>query len=433
MKNKKNNQLKASNGITLIALVITIIVLLILAGVTIAALSGTNGILSNANKAKEQTTESGAKEKINIAIGGSYNSTGDFDSERFKEEILNLGGTIEEETEEIIRVNMDGYESIVNKEDGKIQEVVDRAGINVGDYVNYTPDVNTETYNISDEMSGYSSWNGQNLKQYNYPWRVLKKYSDGSIKLISSPAVADRELHLKGVAGYSNGVTILNEIAEKFGSRGDIKARSINFEDIEECLTDKGKEQRDNYSSYSGGPLYGHTQTYINGEKGYPNLYEQEIGGKIDSGKEGLSDGIDKENVNKSGLNRSDEGMATGYSEANTSLTVTQTCTFIEINEENFGEAYQVIKLEHPGYWVASRSVNCLENHIEFGLFGVISQEFSGKRDNGWGFCTNENLGATNYGGFAVPRAVVVLDPQTEITISDDATNPDTPHIITKY
>ena len=402
-------------------------------GVTIAALSGPNGILTNATKAKEQTAESGAKEKINIAIGGSYNNTGNFDSERFKEEILSLGGTIEEENEETIRVNMDGYESIVDKENGKIQEAVDRAGINVGDYVNYTPDVNTETYNISDEMSGYSSWNGQNLKQYNSSWRVLKKYNDGRIKLISSSKVSDKVLYLKGVRGYNNGVTILNEIAEKFGSRGDIKARSINFEDIEECLTDEGKEQRDNYSSYLGGPLYGHTQTYINGEKGYPNLYEQEIGGKIDSGKEGLSDGIDKENVNKSGLNRSDEGMATGYSEANTSLTVTQTGTYIEINEENFGEAYQVLKFGHPGYWVASRSVNCLENYIEFGLFGVINQDFSANRDDGWGFCTNENLGATDYGGFAVPRAVVVLDPQTEITISDDATNPDTPHIITKY
>ena len=41
---------REQKGITLVALVITIIVLLILAGVTIAALSGPNGILSNAVK-----------------------------------------------------------------------------------------------------------------------------------------------------------------------------------------------------------------------------------------------------------------------------------------------------------------------------------------------------------------------------------------------
>ena len=63
MKNTKKDNFKASRGITLIALVITI-VLLILAGVTIAALSGPNGILSNADKAKEQTAESGAREKM---------------------------------------------------------------------------------------------------------------------------------------------------------------------------------------------------------------------------------------------------------------------------------------------------------------------------------------------------------------------------------
>ena len=109
-----------SRGITLIALVITIIVLLILAGVTIAALSGPNGILSNANKAREQTTESGAREKINIAVAGSYDNTGSFDSEKFKEEIQNMGGTILAEDDSTITVEMDGYEAVVDKETGEI-------------------------------------------------------------------------------------------------------------------------------------------------------------------------------------------------------------------------------------------------------------------------------------------------------------------------
>ena len=42
MKSRTKSQLKPNNGITLIALVITIIVLLILAGVTIATLTGDN-------------------------------------------------------------------------------------------------------------------------------------------------------------------------------------------------------------------------------------------------------------------------------------------------------------------------------------------------------------------------------------------------------
>ena len=60
-KNKKNPR-----GITLIALVITIIVLLILAGVTIAALSGDNGILTKAKEAKEKTEQAQKDEERNL-------------------------------------------------------------------------------------------------------------------------------------------------------------------------------------------------------------------------------------------------------------------------------------------------------------------------------------------------------------------------------
>ena len=57
-----------NNGITLIALVITIIVLLILAGVTIATLMGDNGILTKANDAKEQTEIAEVKERAQLDI-----------------------------------------------------------------------------------------------------------------------------------------------------------------------------------------------------------------------------------------------------------------------------------------------------------------------------------------------------------------------------
>ena len=63
---------KGNKGITLIALVITIIVLLILAGVTIAALSGDNGILRRATEAKEQTNQKNDEETEKI---GGYEST----------------------------------------------------------------------------------------------------------------------------------------------------------------------------------------------------------------------------------------------------------------------------------------------------------------------------------------------------------------------
>lgn len=61
--------MKKQNGITLIALVITIIVLLILAGVSIAMLTGDNGILTKAGTAKTKTIEAEAAEAVKIAVG----------------------------------------------------------------------------------------------------------------------------------------------------------------------------------------------------------------------------------------------------------------------------------------------------------------------------------------------------------------------------
>lgn len=57
-------KVKNTGGITLIALIITIIVLLILAGVSIAMLTGQNGILTQAQNAKQATEGAAAKEKV---------------------------------------------------------------------------------------------------------------------------------------------------------------------------------------------------------------------------------------------------------------------------------------------------------------------------------------------------------------------------------
>ena len=64
MKRQKNNL--GNKGITLIALVITIIVLLILAGVSIAMLTGENGILTKANEAKIEQSHAAVVEAISL-------------------------------------------------------------------------------------------------------------------------------------------------------------------------------------------------------------------------------------------------------------------------------------------------------------------------------------------------------------------------------
>ena len=60
--------MKSNKGITLIALVITIIVLLILAGVSISAIVGDNGLATRANEASQETKIAEEIEKIELAI-----------------------------------------------------------------------------------------------------------------------------------------------------------------------------------------------------------------------------------------------------------------------------------------------------------------------------------------------------------------------------
>ena len=69
---KFKGKMRKKQGITLISLVVTIIVLLILAGVTIAALTGENGILNRAAEAKEKTEEAQRKEESDLDYMDKY-------------------------------------------------------------------------------------------------------------------------------------------------------------------------------------------------------------------------------------------------------------------------------------------------------------------------------------------------------------------------
>ena len=71
MKNYKKLY-KNNNGITLIALVITIIILLILAGISIKLVLGDNGLVEKAKYAKEQQTIEAIREKLDLVKGSDY-------------------------------------------------------------------------------------------------------------------------------------------------------------------------------------------------------------------------------------------------------------------------------------------------------------------------------------------------------------------------
>ena len=133
-------------GITLIALVITIVVLLILAAVSIATLTGKNGILTRANDAKEDTARETAKEKVAVEVLGSYGEDGKLDYGLLEDNLNNIAG-IQGVPSPItddsfpIKVIVDGYEVTIEK----------NGNITVGDKNNNPPSTTGKTDGSFDE------------------------------------------------------------------------------------------------------------------------------------------------------------------------------------------------------------------------------------------------------------------------------------------
>ena len=124
MKQNLKERVNGKNGITLIALVITIIVLLILAGVTIATLTGDNGILTKAQNAKEKNAQKTVEEQINLAVQASKINEGlVIDKDILEQELTNNGiEIIKSENDELPwTVKKDGYVYTIS-ENGEVKE-----------------------------------------------------------------------------------------------------------------------------------------------------------------------------------------------------------------------------------------------------------------------------------------------------------------------
>ena len=111
VEHKKN---KAS-GITLIALVITIIVLLILAGISIQMLTGDNGILTRAGEAKDTTEEKSIDERVKLAyLAALTGGKGEATEWKLKQELnKEFGENGYQLSEDLTKVTIDNKEYLI--------------------------------------------------------------------------------------------------------------------------------------------------------------------------------------------------------------------------------------------------------------------------------------------------------------------------------
>ncbi len=117
---------RENKGITLIALVITIVLLLILAGITIVALIGENGLLNRTQGSKVESDKANEREQVNLALmTAKVNENGIISKKTLKEELDKIEGmtgvptetqefpwTVIGKTGEEYKINENGLESM---------------------------------------------------------------------------------------------------------------------------------------------------------------------------------------------------------------------------------------------------------------------------------------------------------------------------------
>ena len=181
MKNFKKKELNSNKGITLIALVVTIIVLLILAGISISMLSGNNGIIQRATDTKTINDDAQIRERIQLAYHSALTGgLGSYTKESLEGELEKEFGennyNVDDSDSDNWVLSAKG-QSISIPSGEKIPEV-DYSDLSIGDYVNYPIEYeNVETYD-------------NNLSNENYTsWRILSKEGSGKnayIRLVSA-------------------------------------------------------------------------------------------------------------------------------------------------------------------------------------------------------------------------------------------------------
>ena len=388
MKNFKKIKIKrtisTTSGITLIALVITIIVLLILAGVSISTLTGDNGILTRAYTSKKQVEEKQIEEQIKLAVVASKINdnhdlsidTGILDSE-LKNNLgtgisINKKGTDEGLPWEVTK----GDFTFEIKENGTIvaedkEQTIPK--IKEGDYItgyNLKKVTNQEIANLNNEvnsLSGYTS--EQTLSQISdVQWRILELDDEGKItKLISADGVGN--LGATGAKGYNNIVYLLNKKCETLYSGEQGTARSIKIEDLEEHYSTTGNTTKENYMTQDISKKRFTTKNYIY----YPQMAKEEWGIGIDtetyvSEEDGKTYNVLNDNGTRLSDNGSiyegDEELGGSYGQATTNgMTVTKTfyrlgdAESLSLQYEN-NTYYDLFHGVSGLYWIASRCVN---------------------------------------------------------------------------
>lgn len=281
--------MKYQKGVTLIALIITIIVLLILAGITISFIMGDNGILNQATDASIETRAASVEERKDL--WKAEQQTDKYTDETTAKELEDLLNDLVEEK----LLTDEEKQTVLNTEDHSVKigsrnivfgnTLVDdfkQGKIEPGDVIDYKA-----TDGLS--YTSYEEKNGSKDQVFesssSIEWKVwgIDEETGGLMIVPSKPVTSTtwEGLYIKGFAGYNNGVDELNNISELYGhGKGAIEARSLTEPDLTKILGITEEDKKACNSDYgteiiatSGTWIDGSTITSDNPKKGIDKLY----------------------------------------------------------------------------------------------------------------------------------------------------------------
>ena len=237
-------KLTNKRGISLIVLVITIIVMIILATAIILSLSS-SGIIGKANKAKTDSDNANLLQAANLAaaeweLAKAENPNTD-GAKKYITDKLKDQGFKAEEIEAKLNITDKGEVSLKKDEqgggvlEGSGASAI-KAGVQIGDYVDYTPIEKTSTKyeSYSMDTSEYTPFKTQTGEDA-FKWRYMGIDKEGNALLVADKSSNDY-IEMGGPDGYLNGVSTLNEVCEELYSSANGKARSITFDDVNMVL-----------------------------------------------------------------------------------------------------------------------------------------------------------------------------------------------------
>jgi len=399
---------RKNSGITLIALVITIIVLLILAGVSLSLVVGSDGIMQKAEKAATDTKTAGIKEEVKLALAYErmvymeQKYTGSKPEQEWKDYIngkltsgittssgatLKLNGTKIEYTpkgESQPTTEIGTFDETTGEVTyiGENEKIEIPEGLEIGSVVSYTPSGTYDQWTTA--HSGYdTNYNLASGSSYTEAigqtdmtiesWKVFKiDEKTGEVELVPS-APTSNGVYLQGANGYNNSVKLLNDACSSLYGKTGVNARSINIEDIESVLDYDPK-------TYTGGVTY--RQQYKDAyasNKTYPAIYAEEIDSIITPAPEGKNKTL--------GLSDAGSDWVTGTVVAETSIQPYQTYYFLsnsdfssklkKVNEVKYSDLL-LPRDTATNYWVASRCINLGSDLCSFPVCHVSAGRLGG-------------------------------------------------------